>query len=383
MNPPVSGDAPPPLLEVEGLTKHFDGGSGMFARGSKVRAVDGVSFSVMRGETLALVGESGSGKSTTARLVLRLLDPTGGRIRFDGIDITHAPSATLRPLRRRMQMVFQDPYASLDPRMTVRRTLEEPLIAHRIGNATARRERVDALLSLVNLSAHHASRYPHEFSGGQRQRVGIARALALEPDLVVCDEPVSALDVSIQAQVINLLKDLQARLGLAYLFIAHDLAVVKHMADRVAVMYLGRLVEIADKRRLFADPRHPYTRMLLAAIPGTHPDSQPTRATRTEATGELPSPANPPGGCPFHTRCPFVVERCRVEVPPLAANEAGHLAACHRQDELPPWQWAAVMQPSANAARRMALYALRREAVVDEAAVRADAAGPPTSRPER
>jgi oligopeptide transport system ATP-binding protein len=361
-----------PLLEVERLSKHFDGGSGMFARGGKVRAVDGVSFTVMRGETLGLVGESGSGKSTTARLALRLLEPDGGRIRFDGTDITQASAAALRPLRRRMQMVFQDPYASLDPRMTVRQTLEEPLVVHGFGNAAARRARVDTLLSLVNLSAHHATRYPHEFSGGQRQRVGIARALALEPDLVVCDEPVSALDVSIQAQVINLLKDLQARLGLSYLFIAHDLAVIKHMADRVAVMYLGRLVETATKERLFANPRHPYTRMLLAAIPGAHPASQPERveaervlaervlAERVLAGGDLPGPANPPTGCPFHPRCPFAVDKCRVEVPPLEAGEAGHLAACHRQDELPPWQPAAVLQPSANAARRMALYALRR-----------------------
>jgi oligopeptide/dipeptide ABC transporter ATP-binding protein len=363
MNPQRPDDVPvPPLLEVEDLSKHFDGGSGMFARGGKVRAVDGVNFAVMRGETLGLVGESGSGKSTTARLALRLLNPTGGRIRFDGIDITHATTATLRPLRRRMQMVFQDPFASLDPRMTVRQTLEEPLIAHGIGNAAARRRRVDTLLSLVNLSAHHASRYPHEFSGGQRQRVGIARALALEPDLVVCDEPVSALDVSIQAQVINLLKDLQARLGLSYLFIAHDLAVVKHMADRVAVMYLGRLVEVASKEQLFATPRHPYTRVLLAAIPGAHPDSQPERV---EAGGDLPSPANPPNGCTFHTRCPFAIEKCRVEPPLLVANPAGHLAACHRQDELPPWQSAAVREQSPPAARRMALYALRREAVVE------------------
>jgi oligopeptide transport system ATP-binding protein len=351
-----------PLLEVELLSKHFEGGSGMFARGGKVRAVDGVSFTVTRGETLGLVGESGSGKSTTARLALRLLEPTGGRIRFDGTDITQASAATLRPLRRRMQMVFQDPYASLDPRMTVRRTLEEPLIVHGFGNAAARRARVDTLLSLVNLSAHHATRYPHEFSGGQRQRVGIARALALEPDLVVCDEPVSALDVSIQAQVINLLKDLQARLGLSYLFIAHDLAVIKHMADRVAVMYLGRLVETATKERLFANPRHPYTRMLLAAIPGAHPASQPERvqAERVQASGDLPGPADPPTGCPFHPRCPFAVEKCRMEVPPMEASEPGHPAACHRQDELPPWQAAAVLQPSANAARRMALYALRR-----------------------
>jgi oligopeptide transport system ATP-binding protein len=360
---PAVGDspvAPAPMLEVDGLVKHF-GSGGMFSPGrAPVRAVDGVSFAMLRGETLALVGESGSGKSTTARLVLRLIDPTAGRIRFEGADITSVPQRALRPLRQRMQMVFQDPYASLDPRMTVRQMLEEPLIVHGIGDAAARRARVDELLGLVNLSMHHASRYPHEFSGGQRQRVGIARALTLQPDLVVCDEAVSALDVSIQAQVVNLLKDLQAQLRLTYLFIAHDLAVVKHMADRVAVMYLGKLVELAPKESLFANPRHPYTRMLLDAIPRPHPALQ---RQRQPSVGDLSSPANPPAGCHFHPRCPFVIERCRVEEPALEPAEIGHVAACHRKHELPLWESAATMlQPSGPTALRLALYAQRRAA---------------------
>ncbi|WP_423459822.1 ABC transporter ATP-binding protein [Ottowia sp. VDI28] len=358
MNPAEKMLQEQPLLEVQDIGKQFGTGGSLLAGGSrKVRAVDGVSFSVWRGETLGLVGESGSGKSTTARLVLRLIDPTAGRIRFGGMDITTLSQRELRPLRRRMQMVFQDPFASLDPRMTVRQTLEEPLIAHGLGNAASRRARVDELLELVKLSSQHGMRYPHEFSGGQRQRVGIARALALEPDLIVCDEAVSALDVSIQAQVINLLKELQARLELSYLFIAHDLAVVKHIADRVAVMYLGRLMEIAPKDALFAHPRHPYTRMLLAAVPAPHPDAQRSPA---DVRGDLPSPSNPLNGCPFHTRCPFVIERCRSEVPALLPSEPAHLTACHRQDELPEWQPVAVPQASLKTRQRLALYAERR-----------------------
>jgi len=350
------------LLETIDLAKHYPVHRGLILSRAVgvVRAVDGVSFTLDRGETLALVGESGCGKSTTARLVLRLIDPTSGSVRFDGNDITHLGGAALRRLRRRMQIVFQDPFASLNPRMTVGEILVEPLIVHGIGTRRERDRRVEELLGLVGLAPYHACRYPHEFSGGQRQRIGIARALAVEPDLIVCDEPVSALDVSIQAQVVNLLKDLQARLGLAYLFIAHDLAVVKHMADRVAVMYLGQIVEIASRDALFADPRHPYTRTLLAAIP--RPD--PHRERKQEvAQGDVPSPMNPPSGCRFHTRCPFVIERCRIEAPALAPWREGHLIACHRAAELPAYAQQAAGGIAPIAARRLALYEERRAAL--------------------
>ncbi|HSZ94258.1 MAG TPA: dipeptide ABC transporter ATP-binding protein [Acetobacteraceae bacterium] len=348
------------LLEVQDLTRHFDIKRGLVLGKmvGVVRAVDGISFTIDRGETLALVGESGCGKSTTARLVLRLIDPTAGAIYFEGTDITEMRGDPLRRLRRRMQIVFQDPFASLNPRMTVGEILEEPLIVHGIGDRVARRARVNQLLGLVGLARYHAQRYPHEFSGGQRQRIGIARALAVEPALVVCDEPVSALDVSIQAQVVNLLKDLQARLGLSYLFIAHDLAVVKHMADRVAVMYLGQIVEIAPKDVLFSEPRHPYTRTLLTAIPRPDPHRH---SVRQLPGGDVPSPMNPPAGCRFHTRCPFVVDRCREEMPLLRKWSEGHFTACHRAEELPPA--GEVIEPghvAPMAAMRLALYAKRR-----------------------
>ncbi len=339
------------LLEVEGLTKHFR------TRAGSVRAVDGVSFSIGRGETLALVGESGCGKSTTARLVLRLIEPTSGRVCFDGQDITALGGGAMRHLRRRMQIVFQDPFASLNPRMTVGDTLLEPLQIHHVGDAASRRARVAELLTLVGLPAEHAARYPHEFSGGQRQRVGIARALALEPALVVCDEPVSALDVSVQAQVVNLLGDLQQRMGLSYLFIAHDLAVVKHVATRVAVMYLGRIVELASRDDLFARPLHPYTRALLAAIPRPDPAQ---KLDRQVPGGDVPSPMNPPPGCHFHTRCPFVIDRCRTEPPALRTLAPGHQSACHRAEELPPPALTEARAMAPAAARRLALYAERR-----------------------
>ncbi len=349
-------------MEVANLAKHYPMRRGLLLARTvgNVRAVDGVSFQIFRGETLALVGESGCGKSTTARLVLRLIEPTAGSVRFEDADITALRGDAMRKLRRRMQIVFQDPFASLNPRMTVTEILEEPLIVHSIGDRPARRARVEELLGLVGLAPYHAGRYPHEFSGGQRQRIGIARALAVEPALVVCDEPVSALDVSIQAQVVNLLKDLQARLGLSYLFIAHDLAVVKHVADRVAVMYLGRIVEIGPKDAVFANPRHPYTRVLLSAIPRPDPHR---KLMRQVAGGDVPSPANIPSGCRFHTRCTFVIDRCRTEDPALRSFETDHLSACHRAEELPAMaamETARVATPAA--ARRLALYADRRAA---------------------
>ncbi|MFC3125662.1 ABC transporter ATP-binding protein [Pseudoroseomonas globiformis] len=350
------------LLEVSGLARHYPVKKGVLVQKQvgTVRAVDGVSFEVRRGETLALVGESGCGKSTTARLVLRLIEPSAGTIRFDGQDVTKVGGAAMRSLRRRIQIVFQDPYASLNPRLTVGEAIAEPMVVHGIGDNAARRAKVQELLRLVGLQPFHAERYPHEFSGGQRQRIGIARALSVEPDLVVCDEPVSALDVSIQAQVVNLMKDLQARLGLSYLFIAHDLAVVKHMADRIAVMYLGQVMEIGGKRELFANPRHPYTRALLAAIP--HPDPA-RRGKVTPLGGDVPSPMAVPPGCRFHTRCPFAQDRCRSEVPALREVAPGHNAACHFAETLPDAGLDYSGGLTETATRRLALYdAARRRA---------------------
>ena len=328
-----------PLLEVSGLAKHYPIRKGIvLARQiGAVRAVDGVGFRLNRGETLALVGESGCGKSTTARLVMRLIEPSAGTIRFDGQDVTTASGTALRALRRRMQIVFQDPFASLNPRLTVGDAIAEPMAVHDMGNGAARQARVQELLSLVGLRPFHAGRYPHEFSGGQRQRIGIARALSVRPDLLVCDEPVSALDVSIQAQVVNLLEDLQEELGLTYVMIAHDLSVVRHVSDRVAVMYLGKIVEIAERRALFANPRHPYTRALLSAVPVPDPTA---RRDRIILTGDVPSPISPPPGCRFHTRCPYVFDRCRSEEPLLRempGGGPGQRAACHL-DELPHLQ---------------------------------------------
>jgi peptide/nickel transport system ATP-binding protein/oligopeptide transport system ATP-binding protein len=321
------------LLEVEDLQKYFVAERSVFGRPTAhVKAVDGVSFKVERGKTLGLVGESGCGKSTVSRLVLRLIEADSGRISFEGRDLRTLGANELRGFRREAQIIFQDPYASLNPRMTVSQILTEPLALHDLVPSSRRQERVQELLRLVGLEPRFARRYPHEFSGGQRQRIAIARALAVEPKLIVCDEPVSALDVSIRSQILNLLRDLQDRLGLAYIFVSHDLAVVKHIADRVAVMNLGEIVETADTQTLFAMPRHPYSRALLSAIPMPNP-----RAKRNPMLlqGEMPSALNPPSGCRFHTRCPYVIDRCRIERPLLTVS-AGHATACHRTQELPP-----------------------------------------------
>ena len=317
------------LLEVRHLVKHFAIGGGLFGgTAGLVRAVDDVSFAIRRGETLGLVGESGCGKTTTGRCILQLERPTSGQVIFEGRDLTRLDASALRAVRRRMQVIFQDPYSSLNPRMTVGQILAEPIAVHGlIPDAAARRERVGELLRRVGLLPQHAARYPHQLSGGQRQRVGIARALAVEPSLIICDEPVSALDVSIQAQIINLLEDLQSELGLTYLFIAHDLAVVRHISDRVAVMYLGKIAEIADRRALYENPLHPYTKALLAAVPIPDPVVEASRP-RTVLGGEVPSPLRPPPGCVFHPRCPVAVERCRGEVPALREIAPGHWAAC-------------------------------------------------------
>jgi peptide/nickel transport system ATP-binding protein/oligopeptide transport system ATP-binding protein len=316
-----------PLLSVDGLVKHFVAKRSLLGQPlDLVRAVDGVSFTVSAGETLALVGESGCGKSTVGRLILHLVEPTAGRVAFEGTDIFALSPADLRRFRSRAQLIFQDPYASLNPRMTVGETLGEPLLLHTDLSAADRRARVAEMLGLVGLRRDHADRYPHEFSGGQRQRIAIARALAAGPKLIVCDEPVSALDVSIRSQVLNLLRDLQQRFGLAYIFISHDLAVVKHIADRVAVMYLGRLVETGTADAVFADPRHPYTQALLAAIPVP---STTARRRRRLLPGDPPSPINPPPGCHLHTRCAHAVEVCRSKPPELIADASQHATACH------------------------------------------------------
>ncbi len=323
------------LIEVKDLKMYFPVTKGIVLRRKigDVKAVDGLTFSIRKGETLGLVGESGCGKSTTGRALIQLYKPTTGEVIFHGTDLTKLPPEQMRQMRRKVQMIFQDPYASLNPRMTVGDIIAEPIIVHNLRKGKeAVRERVQELLKLVGLNPYFINRYPHEFSGGQRQRIGIARALAVEPEFVVCDEPVSALDVSIQAQILNLLEDLQNQLGLTYLFIAHGLAAVKHISDRVAVMYLGKIVEIAAGAQLYHTPTHPYTQALLSAVPIPDPDLERTRA-RIILTGDVPSPLNPPSGCRFHTRCPIATEQCKQEEPELKDIGGGHMVSCHRSSE--------------------------------------------------
>ncbi|MEM7029587.1 MAG: dipeptide ABC transporter ATP-binding protein [Chloroflexota bacterium] len=325
------------LLEIKNLKKHFPIRAGLLRRvKGYVKAVDDVTFHIQKGETLSLVGESGCGKTTTAKCILRALDPTSGEVRFKAendrvIDVANVSKRELRPLRRQMQMIFQDPFSSLNPRMTLLDIVGEPLLINGMSNIAERREKVGELLEMVGLSSEYLSRFPHAFSGGQRQRIGIARALSLNPSLIVADEPVSALDVSVQAQIVNLMLDLQDQLGVTYLFVAHDLSVVKHVSDRVAVMYVGKIVEIAETKSLFDAPKHPYTEALLSAVP--IPDPR-LRSERIILEGDVADPANPPSGCYFHPRCPYVVDRCKTETPELTEIEPGRYVSCHRAQEI-------------------------------------------------
>ncbi|MCH9045350.1 MAG: dipeptide ABC transporter ATP-binding protein [SAR324 cluster bacterium] len=329
-------EAEPPLLEVIQLKKHFPIRKGILSRTvGFVYAVDGVDFHINQGETLGLVGESGCGKSTAGKTILKLIEPTAGQIKVRGKDITRLSKSDMRPYRREMQIIFQDPYSSLNPRMSAGGIVGEPLTIHKIASGKEKQDRVAALFGRVGLRPEHMAKYPHEFSGGQRQRIGIARALALNPNLIIGDEPVSALDVSIQAQVINLLIDLQEEYKLSYLFIAHDLAVVEHISHRIAVMYLGKIVELTDKQTLFTMPLHPYTEALLSAMP--IPDPKVKRGKRVILTGDVPSPINPPSGCHFHTRCPYVMNRCKTEVPELREIVPGHWVSCHLHGDTPTW----------------------------------------------
>lgn len=312
------------LVEIRNLKKYFNIG-----KGETLKAVNDISLDIKQGETLGVVGESGCGKSTAGRTILRLYEPTAGSVHFNGTDIYKLSGSKMKALRREMQMIFQDPYASLNPRMTISDIIGEALDVHKlVGSKAERKRRIEELLDLVGLNPDHATRYPHEFSGGQRQRIGIARALAVDPKFIICDEPISALDVSIQAQVVNLLQELQRKMGLTYMFIAHDLSMVKHISDRVAVMYLGKIVEIAESNELYSNPTHPYTKALLSAIPIPDPEIEANRE-RIVLSGDLPSPVNPPSGCQFRTRCPLAAEKCIHVEPPLVETRPGHWAACH------------------------------------------------------
>ncbi len=318
---------PEVLLDVKDLKKYFPIKRGLLKRTvGHVRAVDGISFSVNRGETLGVVGESGCGKSTMGRSILRLIEPTSGVVSFEGKDVINMSKSEMRAMRREMQIVFQDPYASLNPRYSVAKTLMEPMVIHNLHNPSTRMDRVRSILERVGLDSEYASRYPHEFSGGQRQRIGIARALTVNPKLIILDEPVAALDVSVQSQVLNLLDDLQNEFALTYVFVAHDLSVVRHISDRVLVMYLGHMAELADSDDMFTDPLHPYTQALLSAVPLPDPD---VKRERIILQGDVPSPANPPQGCPFHTRCPMAMEICKTKVPEWKEVKPGHWVACH------------------------------------------------------
>src|SRR5215218_3224185 len=331
----IAGNDGQTLLSVKNLKMHFPITQGIILQRQvgSVKAVDDISFDITQGETLGLVGESGCGKSTTGRAILQLYKPTAGAVEFNGKNLVELSGGDLRRMRREMQMIFQDPYASLNPRMTVGSIIAEPLEIHNLARGKEKQERVQELLRTVGLNPYFANRYPHEFSGGQRQRIGIARALAVEPKFIVCDEPISALDVSIQAQVINLLEELQEKLGLTYLFIAHDLAVVRHISDRVAVMYVGKLVELTDRDSLYENPLHPYTRALLSAVPTPDPVME-ARRQRMILVGDVPSPVNPPAGCRFNPRCPWAEDNCRTDEPPLAEVKPSHWAACHYWNEI-------------------------------------------------
>ena len=332
-----NGDGSAPLLDVRGLVKHFPIKRGFFRRTvGTVKAVDDISFDIKHGETLSLVGESGCGKSTTARSIVRAYEPTAGEIIFktddgESVDLAQLSLIEMRPLRRQLQMIFQDPFSSLNPRMNIYEIISEPLLVHGIGSSEEREERVAELLRVVRLRPEYMRRYPHAFSGGQRQRIGIARALALNPQLILADEPVSGLDVSVQAQVINLMMDLQDELGLTYLFVSHDLSVVKQISNRVVVMYVGRIAEIGTPEELFESPKHPYTAALMSSVPKPHPSQ---RTKRYVLEGEVANPANPPTGCYFHPRCPFATDQCKVEVPPLVKSKDGRYVSCHRADEI-------------------------------------------------